>query len=176
VIQSLANVARQSTVLVRVTRAVVLGNVLLLAGCSRVDWAYYKVTDAVESAFSETRHTSSARPAPSPASSPWRSASTSTSETKPVMPTTTQPEATPVVVDGLSGKAVRTLLGQPAARSGPAPGETWTYKSGSCQVDLYLFPDVKHGDMQVLDHRVNGAGSHEDNQACLRRLRDDQRS
>ena len=167
--------------LVRVTRAVVLGNALLLAGCSCVDWAYYKVTDAVESAFTETRHSSPARSAPAPAPSPWRSASASAAETKPaipatVQPPTVQPAATPVVVDGLSGKAVRTLLGQPAARSGPAPGETWTYKSGSCQVDLYLFPDVKHGDLQVLDHRVNGAGSHEDNQACLRRLRDDQRS
>jgi hypothetical protein len=161
---------------VQVTRAVVLAGVLLLAGCSSVDWAYYKVTDAVESAFTQPRHTSYARVQQQPAPSPWRSASTSTAETKPVIPPATQPETTPVVVDGLSGKAVRTLLGQPAARSGPAPGETWTYRSGTCQVDLYLFPDVKHGDLQVLDHRVNGAGSHEDNQACLRRLRDDQRS
>jgi hypothetical protein len=154
----------------------VLANVLQLAGCASVDYAYYRATDAMESVFTEPRHASPVRTPPPPAPSPWRSTSATAFETKPVAPPAAQPEATPVVVDGLSGKAVRTLLGQPAARSGPAPGETWTYKSGSCQVDLYLFPDVKHGDLQVLDHRVNGAGSHEDNQACLRRLRDDQRS
>jgi hypothetical protein len=81
-----------------------------------------------------------------------------------------------VVVNGLSGKAVRALLGQPAARAGPAPGETWTYRSGSCEVKLFLFPDVTHGGLQVLDSQIDGTGAHEDTkQACLRRLRDDQR-
>jgi hypothetical protein len=81
----------------------------------------------------------------------------------------------PVVVDGLSAKAVRALLGQPAAHGGPAPGETWTYHSAGCEVELFLFPNVAHGEMQVLDHRVSGAGTGEDaKQACLRRLRDGQ--
>ena len=85
-------------------------------------------------------------------------------------------EATSVQMNGLSGKAVRALLGQPAARSGPAPGETWTYRSGPCEVKLFLFPDVANGGLQVLDSRVDGAGAHEDSkQACLRRLRNDPR-
>lgn len=82
-----------------------------------------------------------------------------------------------MVVDGLSAKAARSLLGQPATRGGPAPGETWTYRSGSCEVHLYLFPNVDHGGMQVLDHRVSGAGTGEGaQQACLRRVRDGQSS
>ncbi len=79
-----------------------------------------------------------------------------------------------VAVDGLSGNAVRALLGQPATRAGHAPGETWTYRSGSCEVDLFLFPDVTNGGLRVLDYRVSGAGSQQDaQQACIRRLRDD---
>jgi hypothetical protein len=93
----------------------------------------------------------------------------STAEAKPA----TLPEPEPVVVSGLSGNAIRAMLGQPSARAGPAPGETWTYRSGSCAVELFLFPNVTHGDLQVLDYRVGGAGSGEDSkQACLRRLRD----
>ena len=82
---------------------------------------------------------------------------------------------TPVVVNGLSEKAARSLLGKPAAQGGQAPGETWTYRAGSCEVELFLFPDVKHGGMRVLDSRVSGAGAHEDGQqACLRHVRDGQ--
>jgi hypothetical protein len=156
-------------VLARVTRAVVIAGILAVPGCASIDRAYYTVTDAVESAFTAPRRAVPARvprpPAPPP--SPWDPASAA--ETRPAAP----PEAQPVVVNGLSGKAVRAMLGQPAAQTGPAPGETWTYRSGSCAVELFLFPNVTHGGLQVLDSRVSGAGSGEDSkQACLRRLRD----
>ena len=64
-----------------------------------------------------------------------------------------------MVVSGLSGNAIRAMLGQPSARAGPAPGERWTYRSGSCAVELFLFPNVTHGGLQVLDYQVSGAGS-----------------
>jgi hypothetical protein len=156
-------------VLARVTRAVVVIGMLAVAGCASIDRAYYTVTDAVESAFTTPRRAAPARVPRPPAPPPSPRAPASTAETTPP----TLPEAQPVVVDGLSGNAVRAMLGQPAARTGPAPGETWTYRSGSCAVDLFLFPNVTHGGLQVLDYRVNGAGSGEDaKQACLRRLRD----
>jgi hypothetical protein len=80
-----------------------------------------------------------------------------------------------MVVNGLSGTAVRAMLGQPTTRTGPAPGETWTYRSGSCEVELFLFPDVTQGGLHVLDYRVSGAGSRADGQQdCLRRLRNTQ--
>jgi hypothetical protein len=160
--------AGQSPVLDRVTRAVVVAGVLAIAGCASIDRAYYTVTDAVEGAFTSPRHAPPPRVARRPAPPPSPGGPASTMETKPA----TLPEAQPVVVDGLSGNAVRAMLGQPAARTGPSPGETWTYRSGSCAVELFLFPNVTHGDLQVLDHRVSGAGSGEDSrQACLRRLR-----
>jgi hypothetical protein len=113
----------------------------------------------------------SAKPAPiapEPVPAPPAMQSERTTKTEPPA----APESTPVVVNGLSGNAVRALLGQPAIRAEPAPGETWTYRSGKCEVDLFLFPDVTHGGLHVLDYRVNGAGSGQDVQACLRRLRD----
>ena len=160
---------RHGAVLARVTRAVVFAEALILAGCSDLDRAYHTVTGAVQTALIEPRHSASLRPPPpSPAPSPWGPDGASVA--------TPSPAPTPVVVNGLSSKAVRALLGQPAARAGPAPGETWTYRSGSCEVKLFLFPDVSHGGLQVLDSQVAGPGAREGSkQTCLRRLRDDQR-
>jgi hypothetical protein len=154
-------------VLARLTRAVVIAEAVAVAGCASIDRAYYTVTDTVEAAFTSHHHTVSVRARRPPASpaSPWGHASTA--EAKPATP----PEPEPVVVNGLSGNAVRALLGQPTARAGPALGETWTYRSGSCVVELFLFPNVTHGGLEVLDSRVSGSGE-ASKQACLRRLRD----
>jgi hypothetical protein len=155
-------------VLARMTRAVAVAGILAVAGCASIDRAYYTVTDAVEAAFTSPRRTASTHVQRPHSSPPPASAATSTSDNKPA----TRPESQPVVVNGLSGDAVRAMLGQPAARAGPAPGETWTYHSGSCEVEVFLFPDVTHGGMQALDYRVSGAGPGEDSrQACLKRLR-----
>jgi hypothetical protein len=152
-------------------RAVVLAQSLLLVGCSDIDWAFHKVTDTVESAFVVPSHATPARARPRPApAQPSSPNYDSVSTAKPPA----APDTRPVTVNGLSDKAVSALLGQPASRTGPAPGETWTYRSGSCEVALYLFPDVNHGGLHVLDYRVNGGGAEENTrQACLRRLRDD---
>jgi hypothetical protein len=156
-----------SRALVRLT---VFATLLMVGGCSDFDRAYYTVTNSVQSAFYDLRHTKSAsvRPVHTASQAPPGNYSDSPPARSPETP-----PSTPVVVDGLSAKAARSLLGQPAARGGPAPGETWTYRSGTCEVHLYLFPNVDHGGMQVLDHRVSGAGAGENaQQACLRRLRD----
>ena len=154
--------------LARLTRAAVVAGILAIAGCASIDRAYYTVTDTVETAFTP-RHAPPTRVPRPPAPPTIPRGSASTAEAK----SATLPEPEPVVVSGLSGNAIRAMLGQPSARTGPAPGETWTYRSGSCAVELFLFPNVTHGGLQVLDYRVSGAGSGEDSkQACLRRLRD----
>jgi hypothetical protein len=162
--------ARRGTALTQVTRAIILAEALVLTGCSEIDYAYNVVTNTVHSAFYEPRHTTSSHPAR--ATTQTQTSSGNYNEASaPKAPE--QQAAAPVVVDGLSAPAVRSLLGQPAKRGGPAPGETWTYRSGTCEVQLFLFPNVSHGGMQVLDHRVSGAGTDENTkQACLRRLRD----
>jgi hypothetical protein len=153
----------------RLTRAVVVAGILAIAGCANIDKAYYTVADAVEAAFT-TPHPAPPTRVPRPPAPPtMRRGPASTAGAKPA----TLPEPEPVVVSGLSANAIRAMLGQPSARASPAPGETWTYHSGSCAVELFLFPNVTHGGLQVLDYRVSGAGSGEDSkQACLRRLRD----
>jgi hypothetical protein len=156
-------------VLDRLTRAAVVAGILAIAGCASIDREYYTVTDAVEAAFITPRHAPPTRVPRPPAPPTIPRGSASAAEAKPA----TLPEPAPVVVSGLSGNAIRAMLGQPSARAGPAPGERWTYRSGSCAVELFLFPNVTHGGLQVLDYRVSGAGSGEDSkQACLRRLRD----
>jgi hypothetical protein len=86
-------------------------------------------------------------------------------------PVAPAPEADVAVV-GLSGAAVRSLFGAPATRAASGPGETWGYHSGECQVQLYLFPDVAHGGLRVLDYHVaTGSSRGDDPQPCLRRLR-----
>lgn len=145
---------------------VVLAGTLVLVGCSSVDKAFHAVVDPLQTTLAGPRGTTTPRASPVPA--PPAMQSERTTKTEPPA----APELPPVVVNGLSGSAVRALLGQPAIRAEPAPGETWTYRSGNCEVDLFLFPDVTHGGLHVLDYRVNSAGSGQDVQACLRRLRD----
>ena len=164
--------AKRDAMLSQLARMMILAQALVLVGCSEVDRAYYMVTNTVHSAFYEPRQTTSPRPAHASTQTP----SGNYNESSVPKPSEPQP-ASPVVVDGLSATAARSLLGQPAKRGGPAPGETWTYHSGACEVQLYLFPNVNHGGMQVLDHRVSGAGTDESaKQACLKRLRDGQSS
>ncbi len=158
--------------LTQVARVIILAEALVVAGCSEVDHAYDMVTNTVHSAFYEPRQATTSRPAHATTQTPSGDYNDASAPKAPE-----QHQSAPVVVDGLSAKAVRSLLGQPATRGGPAPGETWTYRSGTCEVNLYLFPNVNHGGMQVLDHRVSGAGTDESaRQACLRRLRDGQSS
>lgn len=162
------------------TRWILLAAPLTLAGCSSVDEAYHAIADPVQTAFSDIRHAVTARtsaPSATPtAPSAPRPESTAQAQPPPAPDPAPAPapELKPVVVNGLSEKAVQTLLGQPAAKDGPAPGQTWTYRSGSCEVELFLFPDVTQGSLHVLDYRVSGAGSRADQQqACLRRVSGD---
>ncbi len=154
----------------RLAHVVLVAAVLGLGSCSAVGRAYDSVTNAVHSALYESGHSSSTRTAHGTATT-----TRGDYNEAPSQHASASPVSAPVVVDGLSAKAAKALLGQPARSGGPAPGETWTYRSGSCEVNLYLFPDVAHGGMQVLDHRVSGAGTSEDaKQACLKRLHDGQ--
>jgi len=160
-------------------RLVVLAGPLVLAGCSSVNQAYHAIADPVQTAFLDIRHAVSAR-TPAPPAPPAGRSESSTAVHPPLAPDPPAepiPEPKPVVVNGLSETAVQTLLGQPVAKHGPAPGQTWTYRSGTCEVELFLFPDVTQGSLHVLDYRVSGAGSRADEQqACLRRVKGDRSS
>jgi hypothetical protein len=155
-------------VLAGVTRATVLAGSLVLAGCASLTEAFDALTGQ------HPAPTAAAEPLPEPPVPP-RIIPPARQRPLPEPPVPEPP--TPVVVNGLSGNAVLALLGQPASRAGSAPGETWTYRSGPCELELFLFPDLTQGGLHVLDYRVSGADPSDDaGQACLRRLRSDQSS
>ena len=84
------------------------------------------------------------------------------------------PAAPPILLSGLGASQLVRLLGEPAARSPSGQGERWVYRSGACEVEVFVFPDVVHGQPTVLDHRLGaGPGGADAEQACLRKLRDD---
>jgi hypothetical protein len=89
-------------------------------------------------------------------------------------PPPSPPPSPPIVLVGLAPPDVMRLFGAPASRSPTGQGERWTYHSGPCQLDLFIFPDVSSGAPAVLDQRIaadpSGPAAE---QACLRTLRDD---
>ena len=140
-------------------RAVLLASLLLLAGCDAIGNLFHGPAKPEET----TKSTDEQLPLPPPPAPRPPNLSTSAAAGQP-----------PVVLEGLSGDSVRTLLGPPLTQVAVGPGETWTYRSGACEVQLFLFPDVADGGLHVLDHHVNGAGSRAaDQQACLQRVHHD---
>jgi len=80
----------------------------------------------------------------------------------------------PIVLTGMSASGLVRLLGQPATRSPTGQGERWTYRDGTCELDVFIFPDVVRGEPAVLDERVSAAASGPAAaQACLQKLRHD---
>ncbi len=78
------------------------------------------------------------------------------------------PANAPVALAGASAERVEAQFGPPASRAASGSGERWTYRTGDCSLDLFLFPDVSRGGLAVLDRRASGA----DAEDCARRLRD----
>jgi hypothetical protein len=176
----------------------VLG-LLVLSGCAGPDGAPFDLTQMPGRAFASIRQFFSPPPPPpppAPAPKPVRIATPRPPKPKPVptgeafgppvpsevygpaspaqeTPAEEAPADTrPIHITGMQDKDVRALLGEPSIQTGPSPGETWTYRSSGCEVELYLFPDVAKGGLHVLDYRVNGPGtSVEQQQACLRGIR-----
>lgn len=163
--------------LVAVRRLLPLVGVVTLTACGDVDRTASAIVSFPGYAVTEIRQTVTRITTPAPAPRPTMARQSPAPDNHPLMTTTSvaappTDSGPPLQVNGLHGQAVSALLGQPTARSAQAPGETWTYRSGSCEVNLYLFPDVAKGGMHVLDHRVSGTGGSADaEQACLRRLR-----
>jgi hypothetical protein len=80
----------------------------------------------------------------------------------------------PIVLAGLAAADLVRLLGEPAERSPTGQGERWTYRSGNCEIEIFVFPDVANGRPVVLDDRLAaGPPGPDAKQACLRKLRDE---
>lgn len=148
--------AGQKTVRSVLAHAMALGGLLAVAGCAKVDQMLASLGAPPSSGAAGPEHLP--LPPPPPPRAAHASASVPLDDRQ-------------VAVDGLSANAARALLGPPLTQVASGPGETWTYRSGRCELALYLFPDVANGGLRVLDHQVNGVGTRAaDQQACVRRV------
>lgn len=55
---------------------------------------------------------------------------------------------------GLDEQQVEAVLGAPTEQEDRAPAKTWRYRSGSCTVDLALYPDVETRVFRTLSYAV----------------------
>ncbi|MEO5375610.1 MAG: hypothetical protein H7840_15285 [Alphaproteobacteria bacterium] len=80
---------------------------------------------------------------------------------------TEEPSGPPFI--GLSEHDTGRLLGPPLSEEPDPPGKVWRYGGTGCQLDVYLFPNVRNGDYHALDYTVRGDGGVTSGQ-CLGRL------
>jgi len=72
---------------------------------------------------------------------------------------------------GLDQPAATRLLGPATERSEEPPATVWRYKSGSCELDLFFYLDLRSGRMRTLHYALKGgAGDAAQRQNCLRSL------
>jgi hypothetical protein len=72
---------------------------------------------------------------------------------------------------GLDQPAATRLFGPATERSEEPPATVWRYKSGSCELDLFFYLDLRSGRMRTLYYALkDGAGDAAQRQNCLRLL------
>ena len=72
---------------------------------------------------------------------------------------------------GLDQPAATRLFGPATERSEEPPATVWRYKSGSCELDLFFYLDLRSGRMRTLHYALkDGAGDAAQRQNCLRSL------
>lgn len=59
---------------------------------------------------------------------------------------------------GLKAAAVVRLLGPPRLKRRDAPAELWQYRTGTCALDLFLYPDGAGGPYRVRHFETRGLG------------------
>jgi hypothetical protein len=67
--------------------------------------------------------------------------------------------ARPEDVLGLAADALEKLLGRPELVRRDAPAEVWQYRSESCVVDLYLYPEKTSYRVAFIEARDHSAAS-----------------
>lgn len=159
------------------TRGLVMMGLMAVAACGHFEFPGnkdsrppptppYPVTSAppaVETVRPAPPHRAKRRPAPAP------EAKEPEAVTVPPSPEGTTPPPSPPPLIGLSEQDTARLLGQPLLATASPPGKVWRYGGSGCQLDVYLFPDVRNGDYHTLDYTVSGGGEVTPDQ-CLGRV------
>jgi hypothetical protein len=72
---------------------------------------------------------------------------------------------------GLDQAAATRLLGASAERTEEPPATVWRYKTGTCELDLFFYLDLRSGRMRALHYTFKGdAADSATHQNCLREL------
>jgi len=98
----------------------------------------------------------------------------------PPAPAVIQSEPEPVSTlaspDELKSKAeseVVTLLGRPVTTRSEGTGTVWTYRAGTCSLDVYFFLDVADNQRRALSYEMLPAGAEDDaTQTCYKALKE----
>lgn len=89
----------------------------------------------------------------------------------PSPPAEARGAASQVELIGLDQTAATRLLGQAAERLEEPPATVWRYKSGTCELDLFFYLDLRSGRMRTLHYAVKDTnGGAAQRQDCLRSL------
>ena len=86
------------------------------------------------------------------------------------------PPAEPGVVDaqhlvGLSQADATKMFGSPAERKDVPPAQVWTYRSETCDLKLYFYPEVGGSAFRALTYQIDDRGANDaTHHACLASL------
>jgi hypothetical protein len=71
-----------------------------------------------------------------------------------------KPPSEPEELVGLDEEGVRKLLGTPGDVRNDGAARVLTYHAGSCELEIFLFMDVKAGNLRVLSYQLNDTRTH----------------
>lgn len=91
-----------------------------------------------------------------------------TAEPEPI----TASAATPEELKSKAESEVATLLGRPAATRREGTGTIWTYRAGTCSLDVYFFLDVADNQRRALSYEVLPEGEDAAIQSCYKALKE----
>jgi hypothetical protein len=60
---------------------------------------------------------------------------------------------------GLDQSGAMRLLGPATEKSDEPPAAVWRYKTGSCELDLFFYLDLRSGSMRTLHYSFKGEGA-----------------
>nr|WP_298683757.1 hypothetical protein [uncultured Dongia sp.] len=117
---------------------------------------------------------------PSDGSDPANMSDGAVAAAVPSAPAVIQSEPEPVSKlvspDELKSKAeseVVTLLGRPVTTRSEGTGTVWTYRAGTCSLDVYFFLDVADNQRRALSYEMLPAGAEYDvTQSCYKALKE----
>jgi hypothetical protein len=133
------------------TRTLGVGlGVLLLSGCAAMRADFERITSPTQPAPAARKATPSVQPtaarvAPKPA------APDAVPAIAAAAPAASAP---PLVLTGYRESELRALLGPPTSEEVHPPGKQWRYRTGTCTLDIQLYPDVETKQYGTLAYKV----------------------